>query len=429
MKLLSFFKNNLVLKITSLNSLVVGIRLLVSLLVQNLLAQYTGQAGIAKVGQIRNLSNILSSLSSFGVFNGVVKYVSEYKDNEKGLIKLFSTVFVISSLATIILSFLIFIYAKAISLWLFFNVDYYLIFRILSVVVPFIAMNRIFNGIISGISAYKVHAKIELIWYTLASFLLLLSLYFYNIEGVLVAIAITPTIQFLVLTFIFGKTLNDYIKFSQLSFRSPMLKLLLGFSLISFVATVCSNFVEINFRNLISDKISENEAGLWTAMSSISKIYMQFLITIFSIYILPKYTKIHFSDVLRKEIKTIYKTLLPLVIIGMLVVYFCREILIVTIYNYDFLGMAILFKWQLLADLVRFCANILSFKFLAKNQVKYFVSTQLIGLITYYVFGQLLIKYLFVEGLVIALLLSNLLYFVIVLFIMRYDLFGKNRRI
>ena len=429
MKLLSFFKNNLVLKITSLNSLVVGIRLLVSLLVQNLLAQYTGQAGIAKVGQIRNLSNILSSLSSFGVFNGVVKYVSEYKDNEKGLIKLFSTVFVISSLATIILSFLIFIYAKALSLWLFFNVDYYLIFRILSVVVPFIAMNRIFNGIISGISAYKVHAKIELIWYTLASFLLLLSLYFYNIEGVLVAIAITPTIQFLVLTFIFGKTLNDYFKFSQLSFRSPMLKLLLGFSLISFVATVCSNFVEINFRNLISDKISENEAGLWTAMSSISKIYMQFLITIFSIYILPKYTKIHFSNVLKKEIKNIYKTLLPLVIIGMLMVYFCREILIITIYNYDFLGMAILFKWQLLADLVRFCANILSFKFLAKNQVKYFVSTQLIGLITYYVFGQLLIKYLFVEGLVIALLLSNLLYFVIVLFIMRYDLFGKNRRI
>ena len=97
-------------------------------------------------------------------------------------------------------SFLIFVYAKALSLWLFFNVDYYLIFRILSVVVPFIAMNRIFNGIISGISAYKVHAKIELIWYTLASFLLLLSLYFYNIEGVLVAIAITPTIQFLVLT-------------------------------------------------------------------------------------------------------------------------------------------------------------------------------------------------------------------------------------
>ena len=325
MKLPSFLKNNLILKITSLNSLVVGTRLLISLIVQNLLAQYTGQSGIAKVGQIRNFTNILTSVSSLGVFNGVVKYVSEYKDNEKGLIKLFSTVYVISTITTIILSVVIFTYAKNLSSWLFLSEDYYLVFHILSMIVPFIAMNRIFNGIISGLSAYKVHAKIEVVWYSMASFLLIFSLYNYNIEGVLIAIAITPIIQFFVLVFIFGKTLNEYMKFSKLSFRFPMLKVLLGFTLISFTATVGSNFVEINFRNLISDKISENEAGIWTAMSSISKIYMQFLITIFSIYILPKYAKIHFSYAFKKEIKNIYKTLLPLVIIGMLIVYFSEK--------------------------------------------------------------------------------------------------------
>tara|TARA_Y100000991_G_C21973561_1_gene350907 strand:- start:3080 stop:4369 length:1290 start_codon:yes stop_codon:yes gene_type:complete len=428
-KLPSFLKNNLILKITSLNSLVVGVRLLISLIVQNLLAQYTGQSGIAKVGQIRNFTNILTSVSSLGVFNGVVKYVSEYKDNEKGLIKLFSTVYVISTITTIILSIVIFTYAKNLSSWLFLSEDYYLVFHILSMIVPFIAMNRIFNGIISGLSAYKVHAKIEVVWYSMASFLLIFSLYNYNIEGVLIAIAITPIIQFFVLVFIFGKTLNEYIKFSKLSFRFPMLKVLLGFTLISFTATVCSNFVEINFRNLISDKISENEAGIWTAMSSISKIYMQFLITIFSIYILPKYAKIHFSYAFKKEIKNIYKTLLPLVIIGMLIVYFSREILILLIYNDDFLGMKVLFKWQLLADLVRFIANILSFKFLAKNQVKYFVTTQLTGLVTYCICGHLLINHFFVEGLVIALLLSNIIYFILVLYIMRCDLFGKNQPI
>ena len=429
MKLPSFLKNNLILKITSLNSLVVGTRLLISLIVQNLLAQYTGQSGIAKVGQIRNFTNILTSVSSLGVFNGVVKYVSEYKDNEKGLIKLFSTVYVISTITTIILSVVIFTYAKNLSSWLFLSEDYYLVFHILSMIVPFIAMNRIFNGIISGLSAYKVHAKIEVVWYSMASFLLIFSLYNYNIKGVLIAIAITPIIQFFVLVFIFGKTLNEYMKFSKLSFRFPMLKVLLGFTLISFTATVGSNFVEINFRNLISDKISENEAGIWTAMSSISKIYMQFLITIFSIYILPKYAKIHFSYAFKKEIKNIYKTLLPLVIIGMLIVYFFREILILLIYNDDFLGMKVLFKWQLLADLVRFIANILSFKFLAKNQVKYFVTTQLIGLVTYCICGHLLINHFFVEGLVIALLISNIIYFILVLYIMRYDLFGKNQPI
>ena len=426
MKFPFFINNNLILKITSLNSLVVGFRLLISLLVQNLLAQYTGQAGIAKVGQIRNLSNILMSLSSFGVFNGVVKYISQYKKNAEGLIKLFSTVYVLSGLATLILSLFMFFAANKLSIWLFFNEDFSSVFKLLAVTTPFIAMNRIFNAVISGISAYKINAKIEIIWYSLASSLLLISLYYYNIDGVLLAIAITPAIQFLVLAFIFGNTLKEYIKFSQLSFKAPMLKVLLGFTLISFVATVCSNFVEINFRNLISDRISENEAGIWTAMSSISKIYMQFLITIFSIYILPKYAEINFSEGFKREVKSLYKTLLPLVVVGMIMVYFLKEILILTIYNDTFIGMAILFKWQLMADFIRFIANILSFKFLAKNQVKYFVLTQLLGLISYYFLGRLLINSFHVEGLLIGLLFSNLLYFAVVLFILRKELFGKN---
>ncbi|MGB1349207.1 MAG: O-antigen translocase [Flavobacteriaceae bacterium] len=429
MKLPSFFKKNLILKITSLNSLVVGIRLLVSLIVQNLLAQYTGQSGIAKVGQIRNLSNILTSLSSFGVFNGIVKYVSEYKNNEKGLIKLFSTVFVISSIATISISVIIFIYSIELSSWLFLTEDYYLVFHILSVIVPFIAMNRIFNGIISGLSAYKVHAKIEVIWYLIASIFLLISLYYYNIEGVLIAIAVTPLVQFLVLTLIFGKTINDYVKFKKLSLRTPLVKVLLGFSLISFVATVCLNFVEINFRTLISEKISENEAGIWTAMSSISKIYMQFLITVFSIYILPKYTSLNFSHEFKNEVKAIYKTLLPIVVLGMLLVFFSKKYLILSIYNESFLSMTILFKWQLLADLVRFIANILSFKFLAKKQIKHFVSTQLIGLTTYLIMGNLLIDLYLVEGLVMALFFSNLIYLIVVLTVLRKDLFYDNRPI
>ena len=429
MKLPSFFKKNLILKITSLNSLVVGIRLLVSLIVQNLLAQYTGQSGIAKVGQIRNLSNILTSLSSFGVFNGIVKYVSEYKNNEKGLTKLFSTVFVISSIATIFISVIIFTCSKELSSWLFLSEDYYLVFHILSVIVPFIAMNRIFNAIISGLSAYKVHAKIEVIWYLIASIFLLISLYYYNIGGVLIAIAVTPLVQFLVLTLIFGKTINDYVKFKKLSLQTPLIKVLLGFSLISFVATVCLNFVEINFRTLISEKISENEAGIWTAMSSISKIYMQFLITVFSIYILPKYTSLNFSHEFKNEVKAIYKTLLPIVVLGMLLVFFSKKYLILSIYNESFLSMTILFKWQLLADLVRFIANILSFKFLAKKQIKHFVSTQLIGLTTYLIMGNLLIDLYLVEGLVMALFFSNLIYLIVVLTVLRKDLFYDNRPI
>jgi PST family polysaccharide transporter len=317
--------------------------------------------------------------------------------------------------------------ATQLSVWLFFSEDFTFVFQLLAVTAPFIAMNRIFYGVISGLKAYKVNSKIEIIWYSLASILLLFCLYSHNIEGVLFAIAITPIIQFLITLLLFGKTLSEYVKFRKLNFETPMFKVLLGYTLISFVATVCSNLVDIDFRTSISEKLSENEAGIWTAMSSISKIYMQFLIAIFSLYILPKYAEINSSFGFRSELKSIYKSLLPLVVLGMLIVYFLREFIVLTIYNEAFLSMTLLFKWQLLADFMRFIANVMSFKFLAKKQISYFIYTQLLGLLLYHVLGHHLIETYKTEGVVMGLFVSNLIYLGSVMTVLRHDLFGKNR--
>ena len=248
---------------------------MISLVVQNLLAQYTGQAGIAKVGQLRNISSMLMSLTSLGTFNGVVKYVSEYKSDQKNLLKLFSTLYVFSLTASVVLFFILFFWASYFSNKLFLSDAYVVVFKVMAVAVPFISMNRIFSGVINGISDYKKHTKIEVISHFLAAVLLLVSLYFYTLKGVLIAIALTPIIQFTVLIIVFGKLLKDYVDFKSITFKIPFLKQLLGFTVMSFAATVLSNYVEIDLRTLILDKISEAEAGSWTAMSSISKIYKQ----------------------------------------------------------------------------------------------------------------------------------------------------------
>ena len=400
-----------------------------SLVVQNFLAQYTGQAGIAKVGQLRNISSMLMSLTSLGTFNGVVKYVSEYKSDQKTLLKLFSTLYVFSFIASIVSFCVLFFWASYFSNKLFFSDTYVVVFKVIAVAVPFISMNRIFSGVINGISDYKKHTKTEFVSHFLAAILLLASLYFYSIKGVLIAIALTPIIQFTVLLMIFGKLLKDYIDFNSISFKIPFLKQLLGFTLMSFVATVLSNYIEIDLRTLITDKISEAEAGSWTAMNSISKIYMQFLIAIFSLYILPKYAAINTLFEFRTEIKKVYKSLVPLVFIGMLLVFAFRKILIEFIFTEAFLGMAILFKWQLAGDFIRFIANVMSYYFLAKKQINYFVSTQLIGLSMYYIFSRLYLPSFGTEGVVMALFISNLIYFASVLFILRKTFVGGDKQI
>src|SRR5690606_33383857 len=133
---------------------------------------------------------------------------------------------------------------------------------------------------------------------------------------------ITPVFQFLVLLFIFGKVLKEYVQFSQLSFKIPMAKGLLAFSLMSFFSTVLLNYVEIDIRVMIQNRINISDAGIWTAMTNISKNYMVFSSAIFSLYVLPKFAGIHNRSDFKTELLNIYKTLLPLFGVGMVLLYF-----------------------------------------------------------------------------------------------------------
>ena len=182
MKIPEFIRKNLLLKITSLNTTVIAIRLFISIFVQRLLAEMVGESGIAKIGQLRNVSELITSFSSFGVFTGVVKYVAEYKEDKSQLQKLFSTVFVLS-VAGIVLSFLIlFFWATQISAYLFLTADYAYLIKLLAVIVPFISMYRIFNGVVNGLTMYKKFAKIDLFSYLASAGLMVWFLLQYNLS-------------------------------------------------------------------------------------------------------------------------------------------------------------------------------------------------------------------------------------------------------
>jgi O-antigen/teichoic acid export membrane protein len=112
LKVPEFISKNLLLKMTSVNGVVISIRLLISVFVQRLLAEIVGEAGIYKIGQLRSLSQILSSITSLGVFNGVVKYVAEYKDDKPQLQRLFSTTLVFTIFGTVVTGALLFFWSQ-----------------------------------------------------------------------------------------------------------------------------------------------------------------------------------------------------------------------------------------------------------------------------------------------------------------------------
>lgn len=425
MKLPKFISNNLILKITSVNSVVIVIRLLISVFIQRILAIMVGEVGIAKVGQLRNAMSMLTSFTTLGTFNGIVKYLSENKNDQEKLQKLFSTTYVFVTIGSLTTMFLLFFGASFFARELFNDNSYTIIIQILAFVVPFIGLQRVFDGVINGLSAYKIYAKIELIVYIISSIILVIALYKYNLKGVLVAIAIVPLLYCIVLLGMYGNTLKKVIKYHQLKFEIPYKNELLAFALMSFVSTVLLNYIEIDLRNVITTKLNEVEAGYWTAMTNLSKNYMVFSTSIFSLYVLPKFASIHSAKEYKTEVLHIYKTLLPLFAVGMFLIYIFRDLIITIVYP-NFIGLEPLFKWQLLADFVKLASVIIAHQFLAKKLIKAFIFSEIFSLVLFYALAIYLVDIYATKGVVIANFIRYVLYFILVI-ILLYRYFKNSR--
>ena len=410
---------------TSLNAGVIVVRLVISAFIQRLLTEYVGPVGQYKIGQLRSLSLLLTSITSLGTFNGVVKYIAEYKSDEIKLQRLFSTVFVFLFIGISISTSVLLIFSEEISGHLFGTSEYSFIIKLTAVVVPFIAVQRVFNGVVHGLSEYKKYAKIDLFSYLLSAVLTVVFLFQYNLKGVLVAIAITPVVQVCVLLFFFFKVLREYIQFHKLKLESPMARALFAFTVMSFVSSILLPIVEIDIRGMLDEKLSGRDAGIWTNMTFISQNYMVFSGSIFTLYVIPKFAGIYDLANFKKEVSSIYKTLLPLFAVGMVLVFLFRNVIIDLIYPGQ-IEMAPLFKWQLMGDFIRLASLILAHQFLAKKLVFNFIFTELLSLGLFYGFAYYFVEVYGIEGVVMAHFFRYVIYFAIVLLlVIRY--FRKQR--
>lgn len=421
-RIIKFIKNSPLIKMTSLNSGVIIIRLIISVFLNREISGIVSTGQYAQIGNFRNLMAQLMSLTSLGIFNGIVKYVSEHKEDKAQLQRLFSTATVFTLIGSGI-AFLV----------LFFGAPYFAekylgdpsltyLIKLTAVVVPFISVQRVFNGVVNGLSKYKAFSKIELFAYLISSGLLLWFLYLNQFEGVILAIALTPIIQVGVMLFIMIKVFKEYVQFSKLKLRTPLAKSLLAFTAMSFFSTILLNQVEIEVRNMIEDKISAEEAGVWTGLMMVSKNYMVFINAILTLYVLPKFANIHTRSGFTKELGSIYKTLLPIFGVGMILIYFLREYVILFLFKgEDYFAMAPLFKWQLLGDFVRLASVILASQFFAKKLVYAFIFSEVLSLGLFFGFSIVFIDSYGVEGVPLAHLARYIIYFLVVFFlVIRY---------
>ena len=411
-------------KITSLNSFSVALKIGIGLITSKILAIFVGPSGMALVGNLRNFSSSLESISTLGFSNGIVKYVAEKKKDDDQLYKIISTAFICLLVVTIILSFFLYFFASFWNKQIFGNdFDYRIVFKAIALVLPWYAISVFLLSIINGLGKFKV-----VIWVNILGNIIGLLVSFYMILhfktlGALLSIVISPALLFFVTFYFINKEFNflQTIKFRYFNFR--VLKNLSSYSLMALVSSVLGPIVYLAIRKNVIETVGLEQAGYWETIVRISSYYMMFVTTILSVYFLPKLAVAQNNQETKKIFWSFYKHILPVFAVALIVIYFSRFFIIKLLFTDEFMPVTALFFWQLIGDVFRAASWILGFQFFAKKMTKAFIISEIASLAVLYLSSRCLVVLFGIHGVVMAQALDNFIYLLVLCVYFRRSLF------
>ncbi|MBA3985950.1 MAG: oligosaccharide flippase family protein, partial [Flavobacteriales bacterium] len=204
------FKENLLLKVTSINGVGTIVALLTGIITQKALAIFVGPQGLGMIGNFRDFLEAIKTISTAGIANGIVKYVSEFKKDVSKLTETLSTAMFILLVPAIVLSLALFFSAAHWNQKIFSEeYNFTLFFKIAALALPLYAINLLIISVINGYAKYKIVVSINIVSNVVTLCILLILLWQLRLEGALYAILLAPVLSLLItLGFIFKKRYN-----------------------------------------------------------------------------------------------------------------------------------------------------------------------------------------------------------------------------
>ncbi|MFL9845763.1 O-antigen translocase [Flavobacterium rhizosphaerae] len=417
------FANSLV-KLSSLNTLNIGIRILAGLISSKMIALFIGPGGMALTGSLRNFLSSVDAFSMLGMQNGIIKYTAEYERQRENLYKSLATSFLVVGVAVVICLLVLVGPAAYLSQWVFNGTDEYAwVFRILGIALPFYTGGILFMSVLNGLGRYKKVILLNLAANIGGVALSAILIWQYNIKGAFLGLILSPVILCFFSFYPLYRLLGGFHFLHKKYFSIPILKSLASYSLMALFTAIMAPFVFISIRNMIIDNHGADEAGYWEAVNRISVFYLMFVTTLLTVYFLPQLSKGTTIQHTKSIFRSYYKIIVPVFGAGLVAVYLLRYFIIGLLFSDNFLPMHKLFAWQLAGDFFKVCSLILGQEFFAKKMIKAYLATEVFSFAILYTGCALLIPDYGSEGAVMAHMFTYFVYFVVLAFIFRKKLF------
>lgn len=404
------------LKTSVLNGVAVLIKTITLFVLNKILAVYLGPTGYAALGQFQNFIQMVTTFAGSAINTAVIKYTAEYHEDESKQRAIWKTAGSIVFVFSLMFAFLILIFQRQLSLYIFHTLEYQTVFVWFAVFLLFFNFNTLFLAILNG---KKEILKLVLaniagsLFALIVTSILAIKLHLY---GALIALSIYQSIAFIVTLFLCYRA--DWFKFSSLFGKIDLeiTKKLSSFIWMALVSAICVPLSQILIRAYLSQEFGLAYAGYWEAMIRLSTVYLMLVTTTLGVYYLPRLSELKMIDEIKKEVYLGYKFLFPLAVAGGIIIFVLRDWIIKVLFSPSFAPMQSLFFWQMMGDALKIGSWILAYLMLSKAMTKLYISTEIIFTLSLIALTYVCTQLFGFEGVSIAHLINYGMYWVVISF-------------
>ncbi len=409
-------------KITSLNTLALSVKVVTGFITSKALAYFLGPQGMALTGNLQNFLSTTQGIATAGLYNGIVAYTAQHKEDAERLKRILSSSLLMMGIATLVCSATLILGAGYWTQLIFGNPAYKYIFIVLGILLPMHIANIFCLAILNGYENYRKYLYINIVGYVFTLGITVILVWKHTLHGALLAIVIIPALLLPI-------TLTAIKRQKKITLQKVAKKYtrdLADYALMTLVSAISVPVGYLLIRNYIIQTIGIQEAGYWEAMNRIAAYYLMFVMSLMGLYILPKMAEAHSNEGFRTILKDFYKTVFPVFIVGLVLVYNLRFFLVKLVLSDEFLPTAQLFFWQNTGDVFRVAATVIAYRFHAKKQALPFILSEIGSVLSLYLLSVYFLNTYRLEGAVMAYACNYALYFLTVLIIFRKPLFRDN---
>lgn len=353
------------------------LRLGAGFIIAKLVAVYAGPAGFAMLGQVQNLSTVLTGIVAAPAGTGVVHYTAAHqKDGFESCAPWWKAASRWLLLLLMIAIPLTCALAGVLSRYLFGDVRYAWVIVIAAVVLPFNAVNTLLASVLNGLEQYRKFIGLGFLSVFLSTALMIILTMAQHLVGALVAAALFTAVSGFVLL---GAVLRQpWFKWRYWwgAVNVRELKGIGAYILMTATSAVCIPVSTIVIRNFIADFSGWEQAGNWHAVTKISEAYLGVITLALSTYYLPRLSSLRDATSIRREVGITAVFVFPLGAILAFAVYMLRDVVISVLFTQEFVGARALFSVQLIGDVFKIVSWVLAYPMLARGATVWFVGTE-----------------------------------------------------